>query len=342
MLRGILPFTTRENMDQQSLKNEQYRLERLGKEAFKRGDMQSYLRYGNEAVEKVYMKLKLPQSEAPSYVLRTTISREIIAGVFASGTHMFPALTKQKIPACVAYVENLLETDLTPVEIIFTRGDFSHAEGRAQPCADTEHFVILPSPEHDFTSEDLLVHELGHAVEFMRRRPTEEYGYYSPHKLFTEAIAHFTQFHYLTDHGTKEQRLAVFGSVMRDYMIMKALEATYELTENTAPLDARREITHEVMADLVSVYGKARTLDILMPFNGQPFWPLYYNLVEPRMGFVLALKLFNNKEAILKLTTEKQDRPLKETLDSLGLNGEDLMDFSEADTLIKKFIDKTL
>lgn len=329
-------------MDQQSLKNEQYRLERLGKEAFKRGDMQSYRRYGNEAVEKVYMKLKLPQSEAPGYVFRTHISKEIIAGVFGSGTHMFPALTKQKIPACVAYVERLLETDLSPVEIIFTKGDFSQAEGRAQPCADTEHYVILPSPEHDFTSEDLLVHELGHAVEFLRRRPTEEYGYYSSHKLFTEAIAHFVQFHYLTDHGTTEQRLAVFGSVLRDYMILKALEANYEATENTGPLDVRQAITHEVMADLVSVYGRARTLDILMPYNGQPFWPLYYNLAEPRMGFVLALKLFNNKEAILKLTTEKQDRPLKETLDSLGLDGEELMDFSEADTLIKKFIDKTL
>jgi hypothetical protein len=342
MLRGFLQFTTRENMDQQSLKNEQYRLERLGKEALKRGDMHSYQRYGNEAFQKVYSKLKMPQSEALSYVFRTSISKEIIAVVFGSGTHMFPALTKEKIPACVAYVENLLETDLNPVEIVFTTGDFNHAEGRAQPCADTEHYVILPSPEHDFTSEDLLVHELGHAAEYMRRRPTEEYGFYSPHKLFTEAIAHFIQFHYLTDHGTKEQRLAVFGSVLRDYMIMKALEATYELTENTAPLDARQAITHEVMADLVSVYGKARTLEILLPFNGQPFWALYYNLVEPRMGFVLALKLFNNKEAILKLTTEKQERPLKETLDSLGLNGEELMDFSEADSLIKKFIDKTL
>ena len=96
------------------------------------------------------------------------------------------------------------------------------------------------------------------------------------------------------------------------------------------------------MSDMVSVYGKALTHEILMPFNGKPFWYLYYTYVEPRMGFVLALKLFNNKEAILKLTTEKQDRPLKETLDSLGLNGEQLMDFTEADALIKKFIDKTL
>ncbi|MBA4056119.1 MAG: hypothetical protein C0490_15500 [Marivirga sp.] len=200
----------------------------------------------------------------------------------------------------------------------------------------------LPFPEHAFTSEELLVHELGHAVEYMRRRPTEEYGYVSSHKLFSEAIAHFVQFHYLTDHGTREQRLAVFGSVMRDYMILKALEANYEATENTAPLDVRQAITHEVMADLVSVYGKTPTLEILMPFNGQPFWHLYYTYAEPRMGFVLALKLFNNKEAILKLTTERQDRPLKETLDSLGLNGEEIMDFSEADSLIKKFIDKKL
>lgn len=49
-------------MDQQSLKNEQYRLERLGKDALKRGDMQSYLRYGNETFKKIYTKLKMPQS----------------------------------------------------------------------------------------------------------------------------------------------------------------------------------------------------------------------------------------------------------------------------------------
>lgn len=329
-------------MDQQSLKYEQYRLERLGKDAFKRGDMQSYQRYGNEVRERVYTQLKMPQGEAYDYVFRTSISKEIMAGVYRSGTHMFPALTRQNIPACVAYVENLLATDLTPVEIFFTTGNFSLAEGRAQPCADTEHFVILPSPEHDFTSEDLLVHELGHAAEFMRRRPTEEYGYYSSHKLFTEAIAHFVQFHYLTDHGTREQRLAVFGSVMREYMVMKALQAMLELTNVTGPLDVRQAITHEIMSDLVSVYGPAQTLEILTPFNGVPFGQLYHQLVEPRMGFVLALKLFNNKEAILKLTTEKQDRPLKETLDSLGLDGKEIMDFSEADSLIKKFIDKTL
>jgi hypothetical protein len=159
---------------------------------------------------------------------------------------------------------------------------------------------------------------------------------------FSEAIAHFVQFHYLTDHGTREQRVGVFGSVMRDYMIMKALQAIYEIAEDCSPLDVRQVITHEIMSDLVSVYGRARALEILMHYNGAPFWPLYYKLFEPRMGFVLALKLFNNKEAILKLTTEKQDRPLKETLDSLGLNGEEIMDFSEADTLMKKFIDKTL
>jgi hypothetical protein len=173
-------------MDQQSLKDEQYRLERAGKAAFKRGDMQSYLSYGNEAVEKVYTKLKMPQSEAINYVFRAHISKEIIAGVSGSGDHLFARLARQRVPACVAYVENMLETDLKPVEIIFTKGDFSQAEGRAQPCADSEHLVILPYPEHDFTSEDLLVHELGHAAEFMRRRPTEEYGYYSPHKLFSE------------------------------------------------------------------------------------------------------------------------------------------------------------
>jgi hypothetical protein len=329
-------------MDQQSLKNEQYRLERLGKEAFKRGDMRSYLCYGKETFDKIYTKLKMPQSEAINYVMRTHISKEIIAGVFGSGDHMFPPLTRQKVPACVAYVESYLDTDLSSVEIIYTRGDFNQAEGRAQPCADTEHFLILPFPEHAFTSEELLVHELGHAVEYMRRRPTEEYGYYSSHKLFSEAIAHFVQFHYLTDHGTREQRVAVFGSVMRDYMIMKALQATYHITENASPLDAKRAITHELMSDLVSVYGEATTADILMPYNGIPFGPLYNQLVEPRMGFVLALKLFNNKEAILKLTTEKQDRPLKETLDGLGLNGEEVMDFSDADTLIKKFIEKTL
>lgn len=274
--------------------------------------------------------------------MRTHISKEIIAGVFGSGDHMFPSLARQRVPACVAYVENYLETDLNSVEIIFTEGDFNQAEGRAQPCADSEHYVILPFPEQGFTSEELLVHELGHAVEYMRRRPSEEYGYVSSHKLFSEAIAHFVQFHYLTDHGTREQRVAVFGSVMRDYMIMKALQAAYEITEDYRSLDVRQAITHEIMSDLVSVYGRTLTLDILMPYNGLPLWPLYYNLVEPRMGFVLALKLFNNKEEILKLTTEKQDRPLKETLESLGLNGEEIMDFSEADTLMKKFIDKTL
>ncbi|MBA4056120.1 MAG: hypothetical protein C0490_15505 [Marivirga sp.] len=102
-------------------------MERLGKEAFKGGDMQSYLRYGNEVVEKVYMKLKMPQSEAPGYVFRTKISKEIIAGVYGSGDHMFPPLTRQRVPACVAYVENYLETDLNSVEIIYSRGDFSQA-----------------------------------------------------------------------------------------------------------------------------------------------------------------------------------------------------------------------
>lgn len=329
-------------MNQQSLKNEQYRLERLGKEALKRGDMQSYLHYGNEMFDKVYRHLKMPQSHAVGYVLRTRISRELMQRVYRGGINVFPRLERQMVPGCVKYVQNMLETDLMPVEIIFTKEDFNQAEGRAQPCADSEHFVVLPYPEHDFTSEELLVHELGHTVEFMRRRPTEEYGYYSSHKLFSEAIAHFAQFHYLTDNGTEEQRVSVIGSLLRDYMIMKAVEAMLEISEDSKTLDVRQAITREPMSDLLSIYGKAKTLDIMMPFDNAPIWQLYYQLVEPRMGFVLALKLFNNKDAILKLTTVKQDRPLKETLDELELNGEELMDFSQADELLKKFINKTL
>lgn len=329
-------------MDQQSLKNEQYRLERLGKEAFKRQDMQSYLWYGNEAFDKVYKNLKMPQSEAFNYVINTYISKELLQRVHASNMHLIPPLARQRVPACVTYVENLLDTDLKSVEIIFTEGDFNQAEGKAQPCADSEHFVILPYPEQDFTSEELLVHELGHTVEYMRRRPTEEYGYDSSHRLFSEAIAHFPQFHYLTDHGTPEQRVSVIASLLRDFMILKALQAMLEISEDSGTLDLRQALTQEPMSDFLNVYGKVNVIQVLKPFDGAPFWQLYYQYVEPRMGFVLALKLFNNKEAILKLTTVKQDRPLKETLDDLGLNGEELMDFTQADALLNKFITGTL
>lgn len=335
-------FTSRETMDQQSLKNEQYRLERLGKDALKRRDMQSYSRYGKEIFEKVYKHLKMPQSGAVNYVLNTYISKELIQKVRVSNMHVIPPLRPERVPSCLAYVENLLETDLTPVEIIYAKGMFELAEGRAVPCADSEHFVLLPSPKDDFTSEELLAHELGHTVEYLRRRPTEEYGYYSSHKLFSEAIAHFTQFHYLTDHGTTEQRVSVIASLLRDYMILKALHAMLEISEDSKTLDLRQALTQESMSDFLSVYGRAHVIDVLKPFDGSPFWQLYHQYVEPRMGFVLALKLFNDKEAILKLTTVKQDRPLSQTLNDLGLDGEELMDFSQADALLKKFIAGTL
>ena len=238
-----------------------------------------------------------------------------------------------------SYVEKLLDVDLSKVRISRTKNDCKHAEGSALPCGATDHIVLLPPIGADFVSPDLLIHELGHTAEFTLRRASDEIEMIRSHKLFSEAIAHYCQYRYLLEFGTKAQRIGVIGSVTKDYLLLRALVATGTLAGNPQLFHLEPIFKHNALAEFRKVYPAEKIRHLLIDYEGMPTVELYYLLAEARMGAILALHLINNSTAIRQLCTVKTDGTARELLDRLGLNAEELLDFSQADLLLLKFID---
>jgi hypothetical protein len=155
----------------------------------------------------------------------------------------------------------------------------------------------------------------------------------------SEAIAHYCQYKYLLEFGTKAQRIGVIGSVTKDHLLLRALVATDTLAGPPQLFHVESILKHNALAEYRAVYRDEAIRYLLRDYEGKLINGLYFLLAEARMGAILALHLINNGTAIRQLCTVKTDGTARELLDRLGLNTEELLDFSQADILLRKFID---
>lgn len=279
-----------------------------------------------------------PDSQAISDVFKTEISEKVIAAVSLTNLNEVSVEIDQRENEYRLYVEELLNVNLSKVRIARVKDGCKHAEGSALPCGATDHMILLPPIGADFVSPDLLIHELGHAAEFTLRRASNDIEMIRSHRLFSEAIAHYCQYKYLLEFGTEAQRIGAIGSVTKDHLLLRALRANHNLSDSPKVLHVSRIIDHEYLDEYRAVYSREKLMDLLADYDRQPFVILYFMIAEARMGAVLALHLINNGGAIRELCLMKTDGAVRGMLDRLNLNTDELMDFSKADELIRKFI----
>lgn len=240
------------------------------------------------------------------------------------------------------FVEELIGVSLENVTIAHVSGNFQKAEGQASACGRDRHVVILPERGKAFLSADLIVHELGHTAEFTLRRQNDDVKHFNNHKILNETIAHFCQYRYLKEFGTRDEKISAVNSIVPLYMLLKVRIAARDLKISPSTVQTEKVINHKEMADLRKVYTTPTLRGALAPYEGQSLLHLYHIDILPRFGSVLALKLLNEPETIKKLCVAPTDKTVREILTGLKLNADKLLDFSKADELFKRFIAGTL
>lgn len=234
------------------------------------------------------------------------------------------------------YLEELWNISLKNVDVFFLDADFRAAEGWASPCKESEHYIVLPSNlETSFLSDDLIIHELGHTVEFyFRRQDINEHRIIS-HKILSEAIAHYGQFKYLSTQSF-EKRISVLGSILHIAPLLEIIKYCHDMHSSEWEID--EVVNSDYFKILRKFYSIEKLKFLIEPYQKQSVIELYYYHVEPRLGAVLALSLLDNQEVIRSLCFAEKNKSVKDILDDLGLSSDQLLDFRNADTLLKKFL----
>lgn len=320
-----------------------YHVEALRRQAHVVGRPDLAAQYGNELFQRTHHipHFQFPNSLAFDEVFQTYISGEMIKAISKADPSRFESEIAPAENQCRSYVERLLDVDLTKVEIVRVEGDYEKAEGKAVSCGATDHIVLLPPEGEGLVSPDLLVHELGHTGEFTLRRASNDVEMLRSHKLLSKAIAHYCQYKYLLEFGTEDARLNALGSVTAEHLLLRALAASFTLPDRPSTLQVEQILDSEELEDYRYSYSRAQLAYILAPYNHQSIQNLYYLTAEPRMGAILALHLINDCTAIRNLCKEKADRPVKKVLEDIGLNTAKVMDFTQADVLLKSFVKGT-
>ena len=281
-------------------------------------------------------------SQIEKEIESTYLSKELLRLGLSVGNQDETSEFKDDTTEYRKFVEKLMDVDLSNVTVAHVPGDFSKNEGRAYPCGRDQHVVIMPLEGEGFLSPDLLVHELGHTAEFTLRRQNDDVSKFINHGILNETIAHFCQYSYLKEFGTRIERISALNSVIPMYMMLKARIATKEMRVEPNVVQTERIVEHKEFADFRKVYTTLGLKKSLIAYEGYSLFESYHSKIAPRFGSVLALRLLNDTSGIKKLCVAPTDRPVRQILNELKLNANKLLDFSKADELFKKFIEGTL
>lgn len=207
------------------------------------------------------------------------------------------------------YVEQLLDVDLTNVSLKYFENHQEMVEGRCASCNDSHHVVLIPRNSGQVLSTDLLVHELGHAAEFTMTRETGQDALLWGHSSLSEAIAYYCQLKYLTDKGTRNQRIGAFGTFYLTYLTVCVVRHCLSTKMGLCDLKPSDAFESGYYDDILAAYpdgGENKAKDTIAK-NIKFFQDTYGDLVglmhndfSPRLGFVFALFLLDKPIQFIK------------------------------------------
>ncbi|WP_312318687.1 hypothetical protein [Acinetobacter variabilis] len=279
-----------------------------------------------------------PQSNIFQNVLNTYFSEDLFDLLVNKGYNSegLKEISIYFIEKNKSFLENLWDISLKDVDVFFLDDEFRLAEGRASSCKENEHYIILPKNlETCFLSDDLIIHELGHTVEYYFRRKDINNNRLASHRILSETIAHYGQFHYLATQNI-EKRVSVLGSIVAIAIPLEIVK--YCLEHNIQHWNTNDIIFSQNFKTLRKFYSIEKLEYLIQGYKNLSIAQIYHFHVEPRLGAILALSLQDNQEAIKSLCLAESNKDIKTILEDLGLNSEELLDFQRSDEILKKFI----
>ena len=320
-----------------------YELERLRRLAIVKGNC---LKWSNIEDEIAHMRasslqLRPHESQAFEYVRQAYIPKDLIREISYLNEDALPRREiEPMIEDCRAFVSDKLRVDISGVQIVRVNLDLALCEAQAASCGDTEHLVLLPLAATGFQAPDILVHELGHTAEFTLRRSIGEDRFLAQHSFLSETVAHYCQYRYLKEFGTPQERLGAMGSIVKEYLGLKAVLASYDLERRDEDRLLIHEIcAHEYVSDFVEIYGRNRVGSILKGYDQLSIGYIYQYFVEPRFGAILAMHLIDQPQKVRDLAMSEANKPIAATLREMNLDAELLLDFSRLGDIMWNFVD---
>lgn len=238
--------------------------------------------------------------------------------------------------------------DISRVDVVESGYIPSYAEAVAYPCGENNHYIVITSlGTTTFVSNDILVHEFGHTVEFSERRQSEDPVCILSFTLLSEAIAHYYQMAYMLKHSTKDERLSMLSSVTEAYVFYRFMETMLTLDNKARTFDFARMRQHPLYSDLNAAYRDIGLLDNLeRKYEGRNFHLDYHEQHAKRLGVFLSLNIIRHKLDITELFKPKFPKggtiSLFELLQQTQLDLTLLLDFSSMDETVTDFVNGTL
>jgi hypothetical protein len=271
----------------------------------------------------------------PDYFFSSPISSDVYS-LIAEGFKHFPdlAVTESDISAARKYTSDLLGVDLQSVrvEVVPTpEWDHGHgAEGFQIPIGLKDHMVFVPAA---FTSPvELLCHEFGHAGHTTAQRQNGELPYFFVMPTTAELVAHFCQYNYLLDHGTRAQFVSALGQ-LTTATFAHSIVSSNELDDFEAFLKTEyaEAISRAMPFEVIERTYRAFSADK----------PHLYRESLRGIAIILALWLVDDHEGMKRfISADRIDQTLVVKLDA-AFPGVDFMDaFSNVNEQIYKLLDR--
>lgn len=237
--------------------------------------------------------------------------------------------------------------DVTAVDIFRIPTMPAGAEAYAIPCGIDEHYIVIPTKESDlFLSYDLLIHELGHTVEYTSRRKKLDPAYIFGHPLLSETIAHYYQMIYMLKHSTREERLSMLCSTTESYVFNRCMQIMQDIEPKNPKFDFTKIIRHKDFDELEFAYQSTSVLqNFINRYDKKEFAPISYDQHAKRLGVFLALNFIKYKFDIKELFDIKLPKgraDLSKLIAQTNLKANKLFDFSKIDETLNSFVNGAL
>lgn len=218
------------------------------------------------------------------------------------------AVTDAKVSEARLYTSNLMGVDLNSVHVeVVPSGEWDRgdgAEGFQIRVGLTDHLVFVPD---EFCSPvELLCHEFGHAAHTTAQRKNGEVPFFFVMPTSAEFVAHFCQYNYLLDHGSRAQFISALGQLTT---------ATFALSIMAS------QVCDDFESFLKSENSEAIVKAMPMEILERTYWEFSGNrshlLQESMRGMaiILALWLVDDHEGMKRfISSDRIDRAFDEKL----------------------------
>lgn len=222
-----------------------------------------------------------------------------------------------------------------------------HAEAFAMECGADAHYIGIPDNlEKSYLSYDLLVHEIGHTVEFTERRKNKTPADILTFGVLSEAIAHYYQMVYMLENSTKENRLGMLASTTQAYLFYRCVQIMFRVSPTARVFDPNLIINDSAFIELKQAYLGTDIIDVFFAtHHNQDFRNLYQDIHAQRFGVFLALNFIKYKLDITEILNIKYpmgEISLEGQISQTNLEPDVLFNFSEMDETLTNFVNGSL